>query len=214
MVAGIYPTNDGFKNVTVGLPDARRYFNAAEANALAVRLTPTADPHAVSNAIQTKMRGGAFVRMTSVDKARARKSLNDFFRLIYAVLFVAGTMGLLGLGNTLAVSVVRRTREIGVLRAIGTHRRQVWGLVLVESATLALVALALALPLGWLLSVTILRSGTATLGVVVAYRQPWPMVPVVGALALVSAALATLAPARRAARVEPVSWSVSQATAM
>ena len=130
--------------------------------------------------------------------------MNDYFRLVYAVLFVAGTMGLLGLGNTLAMSVMRRTREIGVLRAIGTHRRQVWGLVLVESATLALVALALALPLGWLLSVTILRASLSTLGVVVAYRQPGPVVPVIGALALLTAAVAAVAPARRAARVEPV----------
>src|SRR5205807_1397753 len=156
-VVGIYPTNDSFRSVTVGLPDARRYFNAGDANSVAVRLAPGADPHAVSEAIQAGMRthGGAFVRLTSSDKARARKALNDYFRLVYVVLLVAGTMGLLGLGNTLAMSVIRRTREIGVLRAIGTRQRQVWGLVLVEAATLSLVALALALPLGWLLSATV-----------------------------------------------------------
>jgi putative ABC transport system permease protein len=208
VVAGIYPTSDSFKTVTVGLPDGRRYFNAGDANALAVLVDPGAEPRAVGNAIQARLGthglGSAFVRISSADKARARKGLNDYFRLVYAVLLVAGTMGLLGMGNTLAVSVVRRTREIGVLRAVGTHRRQVWGLVLVESATLALVALALALPLGWLLSVTILRSTLATLGVVVAYRQPWPLVPVIGALALATAAASAVAPARRAARIEPV----------
>ena len=205
-VVGIYPTNDSFRSVTVGLPDARRYFNAGDANSVAVRLAPGADPHAVSEAIQAGMRthGGAFVRLTSSDKARARKALDDYFRLVYVVLLVAGTMGLLGLGNTLAMSVIGRTREIGVLRAIGTRRRQVWGLVLVESATLSLVALALALPLGWVLSVTILRASLSTLGVVVAYRQPGPVVPVIGALALLTAAVAAVAPARRAARVEPV----------
>jgi putative ABC transport system permease protein len=102
------------------------------------------------------------------------------------------------------MSVVRRTREIGVLRAVGTHRSQVRLLMLVESATLTLVALVLAVPLGWLLSVVILRSSEGVLHVVIAYKQPWSLVPEVAVLALVSACVAAIAPARRASRVEPV----------
>jgi len=113
-------------------------------------------------------------------------------------------MGLLGLGNTLAMSVVRRTREFGVLRAVGAYRSQVRRLVVVEAATLSIVALVLAIPLGWLLSVTILRSSETALGVVIAYRAPWALIPAVGGLAVLSAGIASVAPARRASRVEPV----------
>ena len=205
-VAGIYPSNDSQQRVTVGLADARRYFNAGDANVLAVRVRPGADVTTVGHAIEQRMAssGGAFVRPTSVDKARFRKSLDDYFRLAYAVLLVVLVMGLLGLGNTLAMSVVRRTREIGVLRAVGTHRSQVRQLMLVESATLTLVALVLAVPLGWLLSAVILRSSEGVLNVVIPYKQPWPWVPAVAVLAVVSAGVAAIAPARRASRVEPV----------
>lgn len=205
-VAGTYPTNDAQARITVGLLDARRYFNAGPANVLAVRVTPGRDATAVGHAIERRMadHGGAFTRPTSLDKARFRKSLDDYFRLSYAVLLVAGAMGLLGLGNTLAMSVVRRTREIGVLRAVGAYRSQVRRLVVVEAATLSIVALVLAIPLGWLLSVTILRSSETALGVVIAYRAPWALIPAVGGLAVLSAGIASVAPARRASRVEPV----------
>ncbi|MBV9254631.1 MAG: ABC transporter permease, partial [Actinobacteria bacterium] len=205
-VAGIYPSNDSQQRVTVGVADARRYFNAGDANVLAVRVRAGADVTAVGHAIEQRMagNGGAFVRPTSIDKARFRKSLNDYFRLAYSVLILVLAMGLLGLGNTLAMSVVRRTREIGVLRAVGTQRSQVRLLMLVESATLTLVALVLAVPLGWLLSAVILRSSEGVLHVVIPYKQPWPLVPLVAVLAIVSAALAAIAPARRASRVEPV----------
>jgi putative ABC transport system permease protein len=205
-VAGIYPSNDSQQRVTVGVADARRYFNAGDANVLAVRVRPGASVDAVGRAIQHRMaaHGGAFVRPTSVDKARFRKSLNDYFRLAYAVLVLVLAMGLLGLGNTLAMSVVRRTREIGVLRSVGAHRSQVRLLMLVESATLTLVALVLAVPLGWLLSVVLLRSSENVLNVVIPYKQPWPLVPVIAVLALLAAGIASVAPARRASRVEPV----------
>ena len=82
----------------------------------------------------------------------AFSQLRGFFSLAYVILIAAAVAGLLGLANTLAVSVLARTHEIGVLRSVGTLRRQIRQMVLVEAITLALVAFVLAVPLGLLLT--------------------------------------------------------------
>jgi putative ABC transport system permease protein len=102
------------------------------------------------------------------------------------------------------MSVLLRTREIGILRAIGTHRSQLGAMVLVESATLCGVALAVAVPLGWLLSVMALRTFGTALGISVPFTFPWTAVPLAAAAAVLIGTAAALAPARRAARVDPV----------
>ena len=204
VVAGVYPTTETPKRVMVGLPDGRRYFNAGDANVLAVKVEAGSEPAAVAQAIRGRVQSrGAFVELTSDQKEEVRRESDRYFNLLYAVLGVAAAMGLLGLANTLAMSVLRRTREIGVLRALGTQRAQVRSLVLVESATMVAVAAVLAIPMGWLLSFALLGNTTDVLGIVVRYRQPWQMVPALSAVAAVVALLAALAPARRAARVEP-----------
>jgi putative ABC transport system permease protein len=113
-------------------------------------------------------------------------------------------VGMLGLANTLAASVVQRYREIGVLRAVGTMRTQVRGIVLVESATLVGVAFILSMPLGLALSRMIVRNSSGSSGYALPYVYPWAAVPLLAVLALVVAAVAAVAPARRASRLDPV----------
>ena len=204
VVAGVYPTTDSQKRVMIGLPDATRYFNAGDPNFLAVKVDRDAKVTTVAERIENTLRDrNVFVVPTNVRKDEVRRGGDQYFNMLYAVLGVAAVMGLLGLANTLAMAVIQRTREIGVLRAIGTHRRQVRSLIVVEAATLVGVALVLAIPLGWLLSISLLQNSTEVLGVVVPYQQPWVMVPVVTLTATVVAVLAAIAPARRAARVQP-----------
>src|SRR5205807_8402905 len=78
-------------------------------------------------------------------KADSERQLNGIFAIFFAIVLVGVIVGMLGLANTLAASVVQRYREVGVLRAVGTLRSQVRGIVLVESATLVGVAFALSI---------------------------------------------------------------------
>jgi putative ABC transport system permease protein len=99
--------------------------------------------------------------------------------------------------------MIRRFREIGVLRAIGARRRQVAAMALVEALTLVAVAFVLALPLGIFIGrplIATLSTGFSDLGV--HYRYPWQLVPVLGLVGLAMGAAASVWPARRAARLE------------
>ncbi|GAA1967114.1 ABC transporter permease [Agromyces allii] len=112
-----------------------------------------------------------------------------------------------GLVNTLSISVMQRTRELGLLRALGFDRRQIRVMVLVEAAALTVAAtltgLVLGIAYGWVGAQSILGSVGSGPGIV-APVIPWPIVAiVVGAAALLTLA-ASVAPMRRAARVSPV----------
>jgi putative ABC transport system permease protein len=101
------------------------------------------------------------------------------------------------------MSVAERRREIGVLRAIGTQRRTVRGLVVVEAVTLTAVAYLLAVPLGALLGAAGMRSAAASFGFVPSYAFPWSSLPALLAVGVVVALVAALAPARHAAAILP-----------
>ncbi len=193
----------------VGIGDGRTLFQAKEPAGLAVNIAEgdTTDPADVRKqllATPAAKKYGLFIETVTAAKAEGQAQLGGFFRVFYAVLLVAAVVGLLGLTNTLAMSVLQRLREIGILRAIGTRRRQVRNMVVVEAATLVLVALLLALPLGWILSVLFVRSATDALGFSAPYVYPWAWVPGVGVLALLIGGLGAIAPARRASRLDVV----------
>jgi len=120
------------------------------------------------------------------------------------LLFVAALVGVLGLANTMVVSVLSRTREVGVLRSSGTLRRQARAMVLVEASTLALVAYAISIPLGWLLSTGIVVSQRSALGFSIDYVYAWPLLPLLLLLSLFVAGIASLVPARRIGRLQIV----------
>ena len=208
-VAGTFATIEVGDIVVVGASDGAALFNATAPLGMAAKVKPGASPATVRAAVRAEFdaahRVGFDVQLGSERRDQGRAQLRQYFVVFTALILVAAVVGLLGLANTLAMSVVMRTREIGILRAVGAQRRQVRALVVVEAATLSGVALFLALPLGWLLSVALIRSSTAAIGVTVALVYPWPMIAVVAAMAVAMALVASVAPARRAAKVDPVS---------
>ena len=205
-VAAIHLNDPGPPRVSVGLSDARRYFNAGKPFALLADLQPGADPdrvkHAIENGIGKDV--GLHVDTAAENKAQARSQVGRYFQIVYAILLVAAIVGLLGLANTLAMSVVRRFREIGILRAIGVTRSQMWRMVLVESTTLGLVAFVLSLPLGWLMTALVIRATSVGFGFEMSTVYPWAWIPLVAAFGLLCAVVAAIAPGRRAARLEVV----------
>jgi putative ABC transport system permease protein len=205
-IAATFASFTGPPLLVFGLPDGRRYLGAGDASEYHVDVAKGADPGDVKDRIERGL--GAryqFVVTTALDqKQDAQKQFNQYFNIIYAILLVAAIVGMLGLANTLAMSVLQRVREIGVLRAIGTTRGQVRRMVLVESATLGLVAFVLALPLGWFLSVLTVRGISDGFGFEVDYVYPAAWVPAILAFGMVAAVLTSIAPGRRAARLEVV----------
>jgi putative ABC transport system permease protein len=119
---------------------------------------------------------------------------------VYALLALAVIIAILGIVNTLLLSVFERTREIGLLRAIGMEREQVRSMVRVESIAIAVLGAILGLVIG-VTSAAAIRSAMTDDGFAVLDIPYLQLLVVVVAAALVGV-LAALWPARRAARLD------------
>lgn len=206
-VGAVYSTPEPGVRLIVAEATAATIIGPGQPLAIEVKGAPGVSPPQLSDAIRaaTASSGGLQITTTDVQEREAARRVEQNFKPFLAVVLLAGIVGVLGLANTLILSVIRRTRELGVLRAVGVGRSDLARMVVVESAGLAAIALAIGLPLGQLLSATMLRGAASALGFTAPSTVPWGLFPVVVVLTMVMAAVAAVAPARRAARLDPVS---------
>lgn len=126
--------------------------------------------------------------------------IDTILNIVYALLALAVLIALLGIANTLALSIFERTREMGLLRAVGMSRRQLRTSIRWESVLVALLGTSLGLAIGvgfgWVL-VEAMRDDGVTL-----LRIPVASLAVITALAALAGVLAAVLPARRAARLD------------
>jgi putative ABC transport system permease protein len=107
-------------------------------------------------------------------------------------------VSLFGMVNTLVLSVFERTRELGMLRAVGMTRRQARRMIRHESVITALIGAALGLPLGVFLAALVTR---ALAEFDVQFSIPVGQLVVFAVIAIFVGLLAAIMPARRAARL-------------
>src|SRR5690606_12464168 len=113
--------------------------------------------------------------------------------------FVAMSVAL-GIASVLAVSVTQRTREIGILRAMGTRRRQMLRVFLFQGAVLGLAGSAVGALAGWGMVAAFNAFGPQLFFI----PMPAVLIPAAMALATVAGVLSAAAPASRASRMDPV----------
>jgi putative ABC transport system permease protein len=134
--------------------------------------------------------------------ASVAAEIDQLLALIYALLALAIVIALMGIANTLSLSIHERTRELGLLRAVGQSRRQLRSMVRGESFVVALFGtvggLALGSFLGWALTQAI---GEAE-GSPMPFALPAGQLLVVLALGALVGVVAAVRPARRAARLD------------
>jgi len=132
-------------------------------------------------------------------KASVARSVNQMMDMLYGLLALSVAIALIGIANTLALSIHERTRELGLLRAVGMTRGQLRSSVraeaLVISAFGALEGLLLGVVFGWAIVAALRSSGVTQL------VFPVPQLLVVAVLAALAGLLAAIAPSRRAARL-------------
>ena len=119
--------------------------------------------------------------------------------IVYALLGLAVVIAVLGIVNTLALSVMERTREIGLLRAVGLSRAQLRTMIRLESVSIAVLGAVLGVVLGIAFGVAIQRS-LATQGMEILAIPGWQLLIFVLVAAVVGV-LAAVVPGRRAARM-------------
>ncbi|MFD5256792.1 ABC transporter permease [Streptomyces bobili] len=122
--------------------------------------------------------------------------------LVYALLALAVLIALLGIANTLTLAVHERTRELGLLRAVGQTRSQLRAMVRWESVLVAAFGTAGGLLLGAFLGWVLVRASDGASDSAFAFALPPAQLAVVALVGLAAGALAGLRPARRAARLD------------
>jgi putative ABC transport system permease protein len=132
---------------------------------------------------------------------REDSDVNEFISFLYVLLTLAVFVSIFGMINTLVLSVYERTREIGMLRAIGMTRRQVRRMIRQESIITALIGAAIGLPLGIFLAALVNR---ALAEYDIRFSIPWVQLIVLTIVAIVIGILAAIMPARRAAKLNPL----------
>jgi putative ABC transport system permease protein len=133
-------------------------------------------------------------------RASATSGVTTMLGLVYVMLALAIVIALMGVANTLGLSIHERTRELGLLRAVGQQRRQTGAMIRWESVIISVFGTVGGVALGTFLGWAVVKSAaSSTLGVFAAPPGQLAIFLVAGALAGV---LAGLRPARRAARLE------------
>ncbi|MFA7768733.1 ABC transporter permease, partial [Streptomyces sp. NRRL S-448] len=133
----------------------------------------------------------------------AAGSLSTLLTLTYGLLAIGGVIAALGIMNTLAMSVSDRTREIGVLRAIGMDRAGIRRMIRLESLAVSAFGTLLGLAAGLFGAWTV---GALTNGALKDYSLalPWDTLLLVCLVSLATGALAAALPARHASALSPL----------
>jgi putative ABC transport system permease protein len=125
--------------------------------------------------------------------------VGQILTVLWVLLALAVIVSLFGIVNTLVLSTFERTRELGTLRALGMHRRQVRRMVRHESVITALIGAVLGIGAGLVLAAGVV----AWLGQYgLSYAVPVPSLLAVAVIAALAGVLAAALPARRAARID------------
>jgi putative ABC transport system permease protein len=135
-------------------------------------------------------------RQEWIDKEDAE--ISQFLLLLYVLLALSVVVSLFGMVNTLALSVFERTRELGMLRAVGMTRRQVRRMVRHESVITALIGAALGLPLGIFLALLVTQ---ALSEYNLQFAIPAGALITFVIVSVIAGIVAAILPARRAARL-------------
>ncbi|MDQ6687800.1 MAG: ABC transporter permease [Actinomycetota bacterium] len=202
-IAGVYRRNPMFSTgYVVGLDTLRKAGFRPEDNFLYLKLQPGADATRVQAVInrQTAKLPTVTVKNQQEFAAEQSKPIDQLVTMIYALLGLALVIAVLGVVNTLGLSVVERTREIGLLRAIGLSRRQLRVMIGLESVVISVLGALLGVAMGLLFG-TALMATLRNQGLEVT-RVPWANVAAYLLAAAVIGVLAATFPARRAARLD------------
>ena len=159
---------------------------------------PAAKP-SVESALEAFPDTRVFTRPEWIEKED--QEIQQFLLLLYVLLALSVIISLFGMVNTLALSVFERTRELGMLRAVGMTRRQTRRMIRHESVITALIGAALGLPLGIFLAALVTRAlGQYDLR----FALPLGQLLVLTIVAVIAGLLAAITPARRAAKLDPL----------
>ncbi|MYT33188.1 MULTISPECIES: FtsX-like permease family protein [unclassified Streptomyces] len=205
-VVGVYEDNPVARDALGARPEVQKNsFTPGSTQRILVRTGDGGASHTTENRLRTAVGNNPVLKVQDraelIDEAAG--SLGNLLTLTYGLLAIGLVITSLGIVNTLAMSVAERTREIGVLRAIGMDRAGIRRMIQLESVTIAAFGTLLGLAGGvfgaW--AVGALANGALAQ---YTFAPPWETLLPVCLLSLVIGVAAAAVPARRAAALSPL----------
>jgi putative ABC transport system permease protein len=198
LVAAIFD-DETFGRFFVSLPQYERDFTTQQDAVILARARDGVSPDAAKVAAEGSISefSNLDVRTKAEYKDFVASQINSFLSLLYVLLAMAVIIAVFGIVLTLALSVFERTREIGLLRAVGLSRRSVRAMIRWEAIIVALIGALVGLVLGVFL-------GAVSVSAIPEFKAlsiPWGSMVVFVIIAGLFGVLAAILPARRAARL-------------
>ena len=202
-VAGTYKTKAGLVGSVVVTPVLMaRAFDQTQDTIDFVKTAPGASADAVQKRLEGLLERD-FPTAEALNQTELKENqeaqINQLLGLIYALLVMAIVISIFGIANTLALSIHERTRELGMLRAVGMSRRQVRTMIRYEAVITALIGGILGMILG-LVFAALIAQPLKDEGFVLSY--PVGSLIVLMVVAAVLGVVAAIVPARRASRLD------------
>ena len=199
---GIYKKPNGgspFGDATISTTLFDKY-NPRPRDEMVLINTPDGVSDSNTTTLEDDVQGFADAKVQTRDQFKSNfiKPIKKILNLLYALLALSVIVSLVGIINTLVLTVYERTRELGMLRAVGMTRRQVRTMIRYESIVTALMGAALGMVVGLFLAALVAQ---ALSGQGVVFAIPWVQLVYFVLAAIVVGILAAVIPARRAARL-------------
>ncbi|MFJ4200463.1 ABC transporter permease [Streptomyces sviceus] len=201
-IGGIYHNDDFLPTTMMPLATLQPHLKEIQDTSVLVH-TKDGDGETVRRSLQRALDQNPLIQLRSTDDladSAGGGAITLLLNMLYALLAMAVVIAVLGVVNTLAMSVFERTREIGMLRAVGLQPEQTKRMIHLESVLIslfgALLGISAGIFLGW-------ASGRMASGSIQGYEMviPWGRIAVALAGAALVGVVAGLWPARRAARL-------------
>ena len=199
-LSATYDRNGSVGEAQVSEKTLRSIATSLERQAIIIKLADGADAETVQAALLKDSH--LSVNGSALERQMYTKVIDKLMLVLVGLLGVSVLVSLVGVANTLSLSVAERTRENGLLRALGLTRRQMKSLLALEalflSLTGALIGVGMGVAFGWVGVMSLpVEGATPVLSV------PWLQLAGVCVVAIVSALIASWLPGRRAAKVSP-----------
>lgn len=203
-VAGVFRDRILFEGGAIASQDGfARAFTTRDPIFLLATVDPGADPVVVRDAVAKALTPFpvAEVRTNAEYRDEIGGQVDSILYLLYVLLAMSVVISLFGIVNTLVLSITERTREIGMLRAIGLTRSQLRRMVRYESVITSgiggVIGVILGVVLAWVFSLGLRDEG-------ILFRVPWLQLVIFVVVAVLAGVLAAVLPARRAAGLDPL----------
>lgn len=203
---GTFKRNEVIENMAVSQEKLDKIVSPGQTRTqlVGVNLAEGADPEQVRPTLEEAVKDLVVVQIMSAEEFsdQAAQAVNQMLAILYGLLALAVIIAILGIVNTLTLGVIERRQEIGMLRAVGTQRRQIRTMITLEAVQIsvfgAVMGMLIGLGLGWAFLEVLSSQGLDTITV------PWGQLAIMLAASGVVGVIAAIWPGARAAKTPPL----------